>query len=139
MTGSPTLLDEMRIARNTNLSAPKEIYEMVTSIPAKIFGLERPEIKHGSRADFWISPVIHEDYLENIFEIDSSKIRAVLVNGEFSFGDADVANEIDAEGFQLPWAAKWIAYDIFSLKKRIELKVKKVCHQNPLWKMFFNE
>ncbi|MBI1768802.1 MAG: amidohydrolase family protein [Bacteroidetes bacterium] len=139
MTGSPTLLDEMRVARNTNLATPKEIYEMVTSIPAKIFGLERPEIKIGNRADFWISPIIHEDYLENIFKIDSSKIRAVFVNGKFRFGDADLATDIGADGYQLSWASKWIAYDIFSLKKRIESKTKDACNQNPLWKMFFGE
>jgi cytosine/adenosine deaminase-related metal-dependent hydrolase len=139
MTGSATLLDEMRVALKTEMATPKEIYNMVTSLSARIFGLALPEIRIGNQSNFWITPKRSGNYYENIFSINPSGISAVFVNGELRYGDNAIATSIRAKGYTCSVAQiqKWIAYDIFTLKKRIESKAKSSCRENSVWKMFF--
>lgn len=137
MTGPATLLDEMRVAENSGLAAVRDIYEMVTSIPSQIFGLVKPAIEIGTAADFWIAPIDDKDYFKNIFKITPSKISGVFVRGELRYGDLDLATSLKVNGWQIEAQAmkKWCAYDVRSLKERIERKAKGACAQNSLWQM----
>ncbi len=141
MTGLATLLEEMCVAKNTGLATAKEIFEMSTSVPAKIFHLEKPEIKIGSRADLWIAPMLHTDYFENILLTKPSGLTAVFFGGELRYGSNSFAKETKDKGFSVNVQGdeKWFFIDILSLKKRIESKAKDQCRQNALWKLLFNE
>jgi len=137
MTGPATLLVEMRSAKNLGLVTLKEIYSMVTDVPANIFQLQTPDLQIGKPADFWIVPAYSQDYFENLFNINSSTIAGVFVSGEMRFGDSTLAASLQPKGFQIDvlGTPKWIAYDIRSLKKRIDSKIKGVSAENSLWKI----
>jgi cytosine/adenosine deaminase-related metal-dependent hydrolase len=137
MTGPATLLEEMRVALKTRMATAEEIYAMVTSIPAQIFGLPLPEIKIGSRANLLIAPKQNENYFENILSLSPSDISAVFVNGELRYGALFVATSLGLKGYSLPVLGrqKWINYDVSTLKKKIALKAKDSCAENSLWKM----
>lgn len=137
MTGPATLLDEMRMAGTSGLALQQDIYEMVTSMPAQIFQAEAPEIKIGKTADFWISPIIEKDYVQNIFDIHSKDIDGVFVNGELRYGDSELADALKVKGWRVgvQTKEKWCAYDVRSLKKKIERKTNGACLQNSLWQL----
>ncbi len=137
MTGSATLLDEMRTAKSTGLASAKEIFEMVTSVPANVFNLEIPKIEIGAIADLWATPILKNDYFENIFLMKPSQITAVFIKGQLRFGDRSLSELMgDSYAINLNLSEKCIAYDIFSLKKKIEVKT---LVKNSLWKILFSE
>jgi cytosine/adenosine deaminase-related metal-dependent hydrolase len=137
MTGPATLLEEMRTALKTKMATAEEIYAMVTSVPARIFGLPLPEIKIGSRANLLIAPKLDENYFENILSLNPSDISAVFVNGEMRYGALFVATSLGLKGYSLPVLdlQKWINYDVTALRNKIALKAKDSCAENSLWKM----
>jgi cytosine/adenosine deaminase-related metal-dependent hydrolase len=137
MTGPATLLDEMRAAESLMPVTAKEIYAMVTEVPAKIFQLKTPRIQIGRPADVWIAPANSGDYFENLLKANPSAIAGVFVGGEMRFGDSGLAASLQAKGFpiEVQNKLKWIAYDVRTLKKRIDSKTKGACAENSLWKI----
>ncbi|MGC4022295.1 MAG: amidohydrolase family protein [Cyclobacteriaceae bacterium] len=135
MTGTSTLLDEMRTAKNTGLATSREIFEMVTSTPASIFNIEAPRIKIGNRANLWISPIIKSDYYENIFSITASDIKGVFVQGDLRLCDHELSGISSAKySFSISGKQKYSVYNVNSLKKKFELRLAHL-PKNPLWQM----
>ncbi len=137
LTGSPTLLDEMKIASKTNLADSQALFDMVTKIPASIFNLTQPNISTNQRADLFIAPIKHHNYSENLLSINPSDMALVLVDGEPKL----IASELDLthtlkDTFTIGGRKKYIAIEIEKLKGRIEKKVGgKILERNPLWTM----
>lgn len=138
LTGSPTLLHEMQLASKTNYAAVNEIYEMVTRIPAQIFNLSNPQIVPGQPADLFITPVKHEDYFENLINIQPADISLVLVNGIPRLKNAEtddkwmfLKNTVKIQG-----TLKCCDINIAALKEKIERKVSaSILEANPLWNL----
>lgn len=106
LTGSPTLLNEMRVAVSTGYATKQDVIRMTGVTAAKVFGLPEPLIKPGNKADFFITPV---NDLLNVYPKD---ITMTVVRGEI----------------KAPQAEK--------LKSYFEKKIgKKILEQNPLWSL----
>jgi cytosine/adenosine deaminase-related metal-dependent hydrolase len=139
LTGSPTLLDEMRFAQQTNLVSTLEIYQMVTTVPSKIFGLPPPNISPGSQADLIIAPIVHTDYFQNLFLTTSDKLSLVLVDGKPRYADDMLSREfrLDKHFIKVQGALKGIDIDLKPIRKKFEKIVgQSILELNPLWNYF---
>ena len=112
LTGSPTLLDEMRVAAGTGLASKEEIFKMVTV---------------NSRG-FFIAPKIKNDAIENLFELRPKDILLVIRDGKIHLQDPSVGLP--------PLKHGKTNIDIDKLKLYFEKKVgTKILEQNPLWQL----
>jgi Amidohydrolase family len=138
LTGEATFLGEIKAAAKTNLVKSNEIFEMTTSIAAKIFNLPQPKVATLSQADLFITPIKKENYFENLLVINSSDITLLLLNGEPRLVDSKIEgiNRSTKNQFHMHGQIKYTDVDIVSLKKRIEKQVgNKILQQNPLWNL----
>ncbi|HMJ69886.1 MAG TPA: amidohydrolase family protein [Cyclobacteriaceae bacterium] len=117
LTGSPTLLDEMKIA--ANYSAPRDIVRMTGIVAAKVFGLPEPVIRVGNKADFFIAPKKKDDAVENLLNIGPYDIAMVVVRGKIMLRDK-----------------KFTTINVDKLRSYFEKKIGTgILEQNPLWRM----
>jgi cytosine/adenosine deaminase-related metal-dependent hydrolase len=136
LTGQPTFFDEIRAARETGCATEYEIYDMVTAKAANIFNLPTPVIAHAQIADFFISPVLHEDYYVNLASLASENIVMTTMNGNVRLCDEErkasfpfLKNKITING-----SVKYLDVDVKSLKERIARKAGiQNLVGNPLW------
>ncbi len=137
LTGSSTLLDEMRCARLTELATAREIFEMVTNIPSRIFKLPAIHISEGVIADLFIAPVLHENYFESLLQTEPSHIEAVFINGLPYYGDARISDLLKLKyTFRVKGVMKKSNLDVKSLMNNLTKKVGiKILGLNPLWNM----
>ncbi|GHN00396.1 hypothetical protein WSM22_18850 [Cytophagales bacterium WSM2-2] len=121
MTGPATLLDEMRVARETGMASTREIYDMVTSVPAKIFHMATPEIKIGC-TEFWIAPIKHSDYYENVFLQHTGDIMAVVVYGRIRYCNAEIGKRLGTLRHRISVSGqeKLVEEDIPKLWRKLE-------------------
>lgn len=76
LTGSPTLLDEMRRAVGTGYATPGDVIRMTGVTAARIFGLPEPLIRPGNKADFFITQ------MADLLSVYPKDIRMIVVRGE---------------------------------------------------------
>ncbi len=121
MTGQSTLLQEMRTAQKSNEAATREIFEMVTSAPQKIFNLPLQKLLPGFPADIVITPIKSTDYYENLVLQESKEISCVMVNGQVNYADESLASDLLLKGFtqKMDHVPKWFGMNITELKRKI--------------------
>lgn len=139
MTGSTTLLDEMKVALNSRLADEKEIFEMVTKQPANIYNLKSAIIGAGYPADLLISRKKHNDYYKNLIELSPADIIMTVVDGKIRLCDHDLQNK-NVRGLKydisINGTAKKCYRDIRTLKKDIQKKVSdEILRNSALWNM----
>jgi cytosine/adenosine deaminase-related metal-dependent hydrolase len=134
LTGSPTILDEMRRALETGLTNSREICEMVTNSPAQIFNLPAPAIQVSQPADFFITPARDKDYFENLIQLNPSDITMVVVDGKIRTSEHNFG--FLKNSFKINDTEKFTDIDVRSLKQRIQKKVgASILEANPLWQL----
>jgi cytosine/adenosine deaminase-related metal-dependent hydrolase len=141
LTGSSTLLDEMKVGIGTGLATSEEIFNMVTTTPAEIFNLKAPSINVFKSADLFIAPIKHKNYWQNIIETNPSDIIMVLAEGKLRLADAKVADDLGPmkHTVKIQGALKYLDVDVAKLMKRIEKKVgAQILDKNPLWCLIRN-
>lgn len=135
LTGSSTLLDEIRVAAKTNYVTAMEIFSMVTAIPAAVFGLVTPAVRALLPADFFITPIVHENYFENLIMQQPKDIELVVTKGRprlAGSGEHKTLNNL----MHVQGTPKYSDIDIASLKRRTEKKVGgSTLELNPLWNL----
>ena len=139
MTGQSALFQEMRTAQKSNEATVREIFEMVTSVPQKIFKLPQQRILPGFPADLLIIPIKSKDYYENLILQESEDITCVINKGKVHYSDRSLANELVLKGYihKVGTSEKWFAYDIDQLKMNILSTgiEEKRFEGNELWKL----
>jgi cytosine/adenosine deaminase-related metal-dependent hydrolase len=138
LTGSPTLLDEMRIAAETDLVSCEEILNMVTSGASSVFNLKKPLVAPLNTANFFIISAKHENYFENLMVSTLADIALVLVKGKLRLIDAniDMNETFSANVFSIQGCKKKLSVNVADLKNRIERKAgSRVLELNPLWRL----
>lgn len=106
LTGSPTLLDEMRVAVRTGYATIEDVVKMTGVTAAKVFGLPEPLIREGNKADLFITPV------KDLLDIRPKDIKMIMTRGEIRL------------------------QNIEKLKRYFEKKVGlEILERNPLWNM----
>jgi len=138
LTGSPTLLHEMQVAGKTNLASAREIFEMVTRVPAEVFHLPSPLIAAGYPADLLVSPMKSRDYYDNLLTLRLADMSLVMKNGVPCLKNMDAENNWQTLKYQvrIDGAWKYCALNVSGLKKEIENTIPAVIlDRNPLWKL----
>lgn len=120
LTGSPTLLDEMKVALRTGVASKEEIFGMVH--------------RSSKKADLVITPMVNDDPIENLFEIQPKDISMVMVRGEIKLQHDSIVplrNTVRIQGIR-----KSVAVDADSLKQYFEKKIPaETLEANALWRM----
>lgn len=137
LTGSPTLLDEIRDAIKTGLVSENEIFHMVTNGPSRIFGLQKPmAITKGAPADLFIATRKQEDYKTNLTSTYPDDIRLVLHNGCVRLLRGEPPHSWPFRLKRLFIRQNYLCIHMPSLMKRITSGVPSVfLQQNPVWKI----
>lgn len=138
LTGSPTLLHEMKAAQKTQLATPFEIHAMVSNTPALVFNLPNPSIATRCLADFFIAPSIKEDYFENLLAVEPRDISLVvrrglprLINATKDWQWSKLKHPVTVQGVQ-----KSCDVDVPSLRREIAKKVpSEILERNALWNL----
>jgi cytosine/adenosine deaminase-related metal-dependent hydrolase len=103
-TGSDNLLDEIAFAatisrsRMANAISSKQLFEMATSVPAKIARIDQEvgSLVVGLRADLFLLKSGNPDAYNALVQTGASGIEMVLVNGVPIYGDAGYLKALDA-------------------------------------------
>jgi MoaA/NifB/PqqE/SkfB family radical SAM enzyme/cytosine/adenosine deaminase-related metal-dependent hydrolase len=136
LTGSVTLLDEMRAAQATGLASAKDILEMVTTNPKQLFSIAVP-FRTGSRLDGFIVPMKKNDYAENLLDCSAHDMEVVFVRGLMKWAARRTCRTLKIlPNIHLSQKEFWIGVDVDTLMKNIRKKVpQEHLRQNPLWAM----
>lgn len=139
LSGSPTLLDEMRVAHSTGMVSPTELLEMITTHPACIFDLRMGtgSLEEGVPADILLLPDSGKTVADTLLHATPRDVALVLVDGEPRLSDKAITeklgNEITA---MVEGTPKWIYGDIASLRSRIQQVIgSDILSKNPLWNL----
>ncbi len=137
LSGSPTLLDEMRAGLATGLASAEEIVAMVTTEAARIFGFEdRGRLEEGLAADLLVIPDPGGPPAEALLAAKPADLALVVVAGEVRSASPKCA---EALGLGAPNAVvdgeeRWLYGDVGTLKRRILRAADPwVPDENPLW------
>jgi cytosine/adenosine deaminase-related metal-dependent hydrolase len=97
LTGSTTLFDEMRTARETSGMSAKVVFSLVTEHPQKIFGLtpDTGKIIAGGRANLFLLREKANDPYETILQANPEEILLLLRNGRPVFHDPAAFPQLD--------------------------------------------
>ncbi|MEE9170039.1 MAG: amidohydrolase family protein [bacterium] len=141
MSGSPTLLDELRAAYKACLASPEELLKMVTSSAASVFQLSdgRGTLRPGAPADLLLLRDDRREAAEILLSACPKDIKLVLVNGVPRFADQTFADmlRLGNPNVFVDKAPKWIYGDLNSLRNRVREAVgEKILSQNPIWNLF---
>lgn len=138
LTGSATLLDEMKAARATRLATALEIFNMVTRVPARIFNLPLPELAPEVTQDFFLARKKSDDYFGNLIDTSPGEIELVVTGGRLKLIDQERAGNWKPlkNLINVQRVAKYLDIDASSLKDRI-VKIAGIANleSNPLWRL----
>lgn len=137
LTGSQTLLHEMKAASKTGLASTPEIYDMVTRQPADTFRLPRPLIAPGNPAELFVATAKTEDYFQNLLDLEPSDLSLVVVRGIPRLSNA-AHNKWGClkNAFSVQGRGNFSDINVSKLRKEIRKKVPaEVLDQNPLWNL----
>ncbi len=139
LTGSPTLLDEMRVAAESCLALPEEILKMVTVTPCDVFGLaETGRIETGGIADLVVVPESERKAAETLLATSPSEVMLVVVGGEVRMSRPQFVGALNLgqpncliEGRQ-----RWLWGDPGGLCRRLLARVgRETLERNSVWPM----
>lgn len=97
LTGRQGLLDEIRCAMRSNVVDASSILNMVTSVPAAIFGMNSGAIEPGMDADFLLIGSAESNPYETFLNLDAGSIRCLVRKGVPLYGDSSTV-----EAFTIP-------------------------------------
>ncbi len=138
LTGSPTLLDEARVAAATGLASAEEVLDMVTAGAAAIFGLAGGRIAAGRPADLALVPARGAGAAGDLLAARPADLGLVAVGGRPRLARPRVA---EALGLGTPNAVlegepRWLCGDPAGVKRRLEAAAGRgALEANPLWSM----
>jgi len=138
LSGSPTLLDELRVAHRTGMATSAELLEMVTTNPTSIFHLQNGAgtLEESAPADLFLLPYRGETSIETLLSATPAEVALIIVEGELRLANEDVAEKLGLgrANALVDGAPKWIYGDVARLKSRIQQVVGgDILSKNPLW------
>lgn len=134
LTGSRTLLDEIQVAREARLVTDDELVDMVTKIPAMIFGLPSPAFDQFAPADLIIVNKSQDHQHHPLLGLKPFDIKMMIVNGRIRM--SHFRYPFLKHQFRLGEISFYSDVDVASLKRRIEKKTgTSLLQGNPLWNL----
>jgi cytosine/adenosine deaminase-related metal-dependent hydrolase len=91
LSGSTSLLDEMRVARNSKGLTAQQVIDLVTSLPAAMLGLNRGGLRRGNRADFLMFDSHGREPFEEVLSLTTKDVLCLWKDGAPLYGDVGFA------------------------------------------------
>jgi cytosine/adenosine deaminase-related metal-dependent hydrolase len=91
LSGSGTLLDELRVARELHILSDERLMESVGRGPARRFGMDCASLDYGSRADFAI-------FRRPVLEATANDVALVVAGGRVRVLDPDLVSALGTWG-----------------------------------------
>jgi cytosine/adenosine deaminase-related metal-dependent hydrolase len=140
LSGSPTLLEELRVAKSTGMAMPEELLEMVTTSAASIFHLPdgAGTLEEGAPADLFLLPDSGKSAVEALLNATPAEVALVTVDGEPRLANEDVSEKFGLKelNVMVENVPKWICGNVAELKSRIQQVVGlDILSKNPLWSL----
>lgn len=137
LSGSPTLLHEMRAANAAGMASADELFRMVTTAAAGIFNLNDGQgtLREGGRADIIVLPGSSAAPADTL--LDGEPVF-VMRRGLIRLAQREIAARLGLVSTTNHGADRpiWLCGDIAALKRRIAARVRpQTLAQNPLWRM----
>lgn len=103
LTGSWNIWVQLRIAGETQMASPAEIYDMLTTKPAAVWGMpQKGQLAAGFLADIVIAESAAGQSFETSFlQTDPEKILLVLHKGNVVLFDASLANQLQHTNYNI--------------------------------------
>jgi cytosine/adenosine deaminase-related metal-dependent hydrolase len=134
LTGSPTLLDEMRVALHTGKASEEDIARMVGAGAVELFGMPMSIIQETLPANLFIAPQLHTDPIKNLFLLEPQHINAVIVGGKLQLSDPGLDLPHPKQTLIVQGRKKFCRINVKKLKQYFEEKVgKSILSANKLW------
>jgi cytosine/adenosine deaminase-related metal-dependent hydrolase len=123
LSGSPTLLHELAVARGTGLATPAELLAMVTTGAAGIFRLAdgRGTLRPGAPADLVLLPRRGAGAADALLAATPADVALVLVGGAPRLADPvrAAALGLGEPAARVAGRPTWLAGDLAALRRRI--------------------
>ena len=138
LSGSPSLLDELRTGLATGLATAGQLLTMVMESAADLFGLEAGEgrLRVGGVADLILIEDPGSSPADILLAATPESLALVMVGGVPTMASPDLARRLGlgpAQG-RLAGRARWFATDLGRLRDRIVAKAgDEVLASHPLW------
>ncbi len=95
LTSGWNLWHHIRLARNTLLASDNELFDMLTSKPATIWGLKRSgKIEQGYTGDIVIAKKMYEDNFDSFFSVNPEDILLVIHRGKICLFDEELYDQL---------------------------------------------
>ena len=138
MSGTPFLLDELKIARSMNKVPDPKLLKMVLHEAAELFKLADGRGTHfpGAPADLILLPDNGKSAPDLLIEARPQDLCLVLINGQPKLADQNFARrlELGVPNLRIGGKAKWVHGPIQPLIQRIAGQVdKKWLDRSPVW------
>lgn len=138
LSGSLTLLDELREAAGTGLATPEDLLAMVTDRAATVFGLSAGEgaLEPGGVADLLLLEDSGAAPAEQLLAAKSETLALVLVRGRPGLADPEQAARLGLSPIagRVQGSRCWLTGDLAGLRHRIEAAAgPEVLQRSPLW------
>lgn len=140
LSGAPTLLDELRAARESGLAKPAELLEMVTTGAASIFDIKdgRGTLREQAPADLLLLPDTAATAHETLLHAAPADVTGVFVGGKPRLADCYLAESLDlAPATALVQSVpKWAYGSVGALRLRIgQMVPADILACSPVWEM----
>jgi cytosine/adenosine deaminase-related metal-dependent hydrolase len=140
ISGTPHLLDELRVAHQSGLASPMDVLRMVTTTAAEILGLGggQGRVEPGGCADVMAVPDAPGTPGDALLAATPADVALVLVGGEPRLAGEAQASQLGLGSPNARTAGRptWMAGDIAALRRRIRLSAGAApLEANPLWSM----
>lgn len=99
LTGSVTLFDELRAARQVHPFTPKEVFAMVTESPRRMFRMPADvgTVVEGGRADLFLLPSKSVGPYTTLLGAQPGDITALFTQGRIQFYDSDLDSRFSSD------------------------------------------
>ena len=89
LTGSTTLFEELRMAKQLSSLTPQSLFSLVTEAPRSIFHLspDAGTLQEGGTADLFLLPAWTRDPYDNLLNVNPASINLMMRKGQIVFFD----------------------------------------------------
>lgn len=140
LSGSATLLDEIRAGFESGLVSARDLLAMVTKRAAALFDLDQGQgrLEPGGVADLLLLEDDGSEPADQLLAATPKALALVLVGGQARLANEDLAERLGlgCASSRIDGQTRWLAGDLAGLRLRIANTVStEILSQNPLWSL----
>ena len=128
LTSDWSIWKHLKIALNSGMVDQKELYEMLTINPSRVWKIPNYGLKPGDSGNLVVAKKKSEDWLDSFFKIEAADIQLVISNGRIKLFDESLFEQLIRQGFKLSefssitiaGSKKYVFGNLLALAKQIK-------------------